>query len=187
VIDADNAPFTEQTITEWKRNAQRRAWAELVLSRMQPGFGSPFGAEDIAGALSLAADAARARLDTLRRIATWPRHPIPLDLRLTLGDATHSLQPDGLALFLEAVDDAALVAPPGTGKTTTMLQIAAEITERRSSVATVILLAEWAVGGQTLLSYLAGQTGFRDLPQGHTLTAARACGRPIGLLAALRV
>jgi hypothetical protein len=181
VIDADNAPFTEQTIREWKRNAQRRAWAELVLSRTQSGFGSPFGADDIAGALSLAADAARARLDTLRRIATWPRHPILLALRLTLEDATHSLLPDGLAVFLEAVDDAALVAPPGTGKTTTMLQIAAEITERRSSVATVILLAEWAVGGQTFLGYLAGQTGFRDLPQGHIELLAKS-GRLVLLL-----
>ena len=59
VIDADDASFTEQTIREWKRNAQRRAWVELVLSRMQPGSVSPFGAEDIKGALSLAADAAR--------------------------------------------------------------------------------------------------------------------------------
>ncbi len=181
VIDADDAPFTEQTIREWKRNAQRRARAELVLSRMQPGFSSPFGAEDIAGALSLAADAARTRLDTLRRITTWPRHPIPLDLRLTLEDATHSLQPNGLAVFLEAVDDAALVASPGTGKTTTMLQIAAEITERRSSVATLILLAEWAVGGQTLLGYLVGQTGFRDLPQRHIELLAKS-GRLVLLL-----
>lgn len=181
LIDADDAPFTEQTIREWKRYAQKRAWAELVLSRTQPGYGSPFGAEDIAGALSLAADAARTRLDTLRRIATWPRHPIPLDLRLALEDATHGLQPASLAAFLEAVDDAALVAAPGTGKTTTMLQIAAAIIERRSAVATVILLAEWAVGGQTLLAYLAGQTGFRDLPQGHIELLARS-GRLVLLL-----
>ena len=181
VIDADDAPYTEQTIREWKRNAQRRAWAELVLSRIQPGFGSPFGAEDIAGALSLAADAACARLDTLRRIATWPRHPIPLDLTLNLEEATHALQPDSLARLLEAVDDAALVAPPGTGKTTTMLQIAAEIIELRSSVATVILLAEWAVGGQTILGYLAAQSGFRDLPQGHIELLAKS-GRLVLLL-----
>ena len=181
LIDADGAPFPEQTIRDWKRNAQKRAWAELVLSRTQPGYGSPFGADDIAGALSLATDAARTRLDTLRRIATWPRHPILLDLKLSHEDATHGLQPDSLAAFLEAVDDAVLVAAPGTGKTTTMLQVAAAIIERRSAVATVILLPEWAVSGETLLAYLSGQTGFRDLPPGHIALLARS-GRLVLLL-----
>ena len=60
LIDADDAPFTEHTIREWKRNAQKRAWAELVLSHTQSGHGSPFGAEEITDALSLAVDAVRA-------------------------------------------------------------------------------------------------------------------------------
>jgi hypothetical protein len=153
LIDADETAYPEQLIRDWKRTAQKRARLELVLSHTQPGYGSPFGAEEIADALTLLTEAARARLETLRRISTWPRHPIPLDLRLDDDKVTHSLQASSLAAVLQAFDDAALVAAPGTGKTTTMLQIAAAITERRSSVATVILLTEWAISGETLLGY----------------------------------
>jgi len=181
LIDADETAFPEQLIRGWKRTAQKRARLDLVLSHAHSGPGAPFGAEEIADALTLVREAARARLETLRRIATWPRHPIPLDLRLVEDDTPHLLEPESLAAVLDTVDDAALVAAPGSGKTTTMLQIAAAIIEQGTSVASLILLAEWAIGGETLLGYLSRQAGFRDLPQGHLDLLAKS-GRLVLLL-----
>ena len=181
LIDADAVAYPEQQIRDWKRTAQKRARLELVLSHVQAGPGAPFGAQEIADALTLVTDAARTRLETLRRIATWPRHPIPLDLRLVEDKITHSLQAGSLAAVLDTFDDAALVAAPGTGKTTTMLQIAAAIIERRTSVAAVILLAEWAIGGETLLRYLSQQAGFRDVSLPHIELLAKN-GRLVLLL-----
>ena len=166
LIDADEGAYSEQQIRDWKRSAQKRARLELVLSHAQSGPGAPFGAEEIADALNSITDAAQTRLETLRRIATWPPHPIPLSMSLVEDSAAHSLQAESLAGVLDTYDDIALVAAPGTGKTTTMLQIADAIIERRTSVAAVILLAEWSIGGDTLLRYLSQQAGFRDVPFG---------------------
>jgi hypothetical protein len=181
LIDADEAAFPEQQIRDWKRNAQKRARLELVLAHAQSGPGAPFGVEDIADAMAQVTEAARVRLETLRRIATWPRHPIPLNLNLVEDHTTHSLDAESLTAILDTFDDAALIAAPGTGKTTTMLQIAAAIIERRTSVAAVVLLAEWAIGEETLLGYLSRQAGFRDLPPGHIELLARS-GRLVLLL-----
>jgi hypothetical protein len=181
LIDADESAFSEEQIREWKRTAQKRARLELVLSHARSGPGAPFGAEEIADALALVTHAAQTRLETLRRIATWPRHPIPLDLRLVEDKASHSLQAESLAAVLDTVDDAAVVAAPGAGKTTTMLQIASAIIERRDSVAAVVLLAEWAVGGDSLLLYLSRQAGFRDVPLAQIELLAKS-GRLVLLL-----
>jgi hypothetical protein len=62
-----------------------------------------------------------------------------------------------------------------------MLQIAAAIIERRTSVAAVILLAEWAIGGETLFRCLSQHVGFRDLPPGHVELLAKS-GRLVLLL-----
>ena len=181
LIDADEGAYSEQQIRDWKRSAQKRARLELVLSHAQSGPGAPFGAEEIADALNSITDAAQTRLETLRRIATWPPHPIPLSMSLVEDSAAHSLQAESLAGVLDTYDDIALVAAPGTGKTTTMLQIADAIIERRTSVAAVILLAEWSIGGDTLLRYLSQQAGFRDVPLAHIELLAKS-GRLVLLL-----
>lgn len=181
LIDEDENAYPESMLRDWKNKAQRKARLELMLTQQPTAAGLQLGADEVAEALEPVKTAALARLDTFRRISAWPVHPIPLELRLAEGTESHSFTPETFAAVLETYDDAALIAAPGSGKTTTMVQIATAITNRGASVATVILLAEWATGGEPFLRSLTQQAGFRDTPLAHIELLARS-GRLILLL-----
>jgi hypothetical protein len=181
LIDEDESAYPESLLREWKRKAQKKARFELMLTLQPAAAEIQFGADEVTEALEPVTAAAQVRLDTLRRISAWPVHPIPLELRLVDGEESHSFTPETFAAVLETYDDAALIAAPGSGKTTTMVQIATAITSRGTSVAAVILLAEWATGTEPFLRSLTQQAGFRDVSLTHIELLARS-GRFILLL-----
>lgn len=181
LIDEDENAYPESMLREWKKKAQKKARLELMLTQQPTAAGFQFGADEVADVLEPVTTAALARLDTLRRISAWPVHPVPLELRLLDSTESHSFTPEKFAAVLETYDDAALIAAPGSGKTTTMIQIATAITNRGASVAAVILLAEWATGVEPFLRSLTQQAGFRDIPATNIELLAR-CGRLVLLL-----
>ena len=70
----------------------------------------------------------------------------------------------GLAAAAEAFNEFTIIAPPGTGKTTTLVQVADAINAARRSAALLIPLGEWSSQDQSFLASVA---------------AAAACGQPI--------
>jgi hypothetical protein len=180
LIDEDASAYPESKIREWKRLAQKRARLEL-LAHGSATTGLSLGAEELAEVLEPVTRAAVERLDSLRRLVTWPPHPIPLGLSLILDKEIHPLSLETVAGVTDTYEDLALVASPGMGKTTTMVQIATAITDRRSAIAAVILLAEWATGSEGLFQSLHQQAGFRDVPLNYIELMAK-CGRLVLLL-----
>ncbi|MUV15510.1 NACHT domain-containing protein [Noviluteimonas gilva] len=83
-------------------------------------------------------------LASLRRRDGWPAHPVEIPFTVRNENGTHDFTPKEWALKLEAWDELTVVAGPGTGKSTSLLQLAAAIVEAREAVAVFISLADWA-------------------------------------------
>jgi superfamily II DNA or RNA helicase len=67
--------------------------------------------------------AAVADIAGFRRAPGWPSHPIALSLRVTTGDTERQFSAETIGATLSAFNELVIVAPPGTGKTSTLLQI----------------------------------------------------------------
>jgi hypothetical protein len=136
-IDADEVHFTVETLRAWKRAAESEA-ADAI-TRLQPirqraPIGSPADDEDADFARSLGLpgrdnidavttrvlDAAKADLAAFKRTGGWPAHPIILDLTLIERKNARPFDVARLALAIETFNEIAVVAAPGTGKTTTV-------------------------------------------------------------------
>ena len=71
--------------------------------------------------------AAKNDLDAFKRIPGWPRHPIELGLKMTRGESSQAFHASALANAIVTFNEIVLIAAPGTGKTTTLLQVAEAI------------------------------------------------------------
>jgi hypothetical protein len=74
-----------------------------------------------------------------------------------------------------------IVAPPGTGKTTTLLQLAGQVLYDRSIIPAYFRLGDWAAGSQGLLASLHQRPAFKAIGQDDLLGLA-AHGRVLLLL-----
>lgn len=137
LIDADPGKFTVELLTGWKRSAQERAFRELVA----PGFPSPTEEAARIGSLAASDDAGAADaefaarfqkvhaaaaedLATYTRTALWGRTQVELTLKLLNEPDAPPFSISKLPPALEVAPEITLVALPGTGKTTTVLQLA---------------------------------------------------------------
>jgi replicative DNA helicase len=70
-------------------------------------------------------------------VREWPPHVVTPNLRL-LGTETSSITLDGLARGIGTSEGVCLVSPPGTGKTTTLVQLAESILRFGEAVAVLV-------------------------------------------------
>ena len=83
----------------------------------------------------------------------------------TDGERSRPFHVAGLAAAAEAFDEFVVVAPPGTGKSTTLLQVAETIVASGRSVGLFVPLGEWSVGGGSLLASVAVRHAFRGVSE----------------------
>ena len=74
----------------------------------------------------------------------WPSHAIALNLKKIDKKSAEVLTASSLVSVIEVFDEIAIIAPPGTGKTTTLLQLMAAILDNTSFVAVLVPLNEWS-------------------------------------------
>lgn len=163
LIDSDEKKFTVDVLREWKRNAERYS------SQAMLGLGGSYdpglpdvgaierqlgvsGGADVEAIAARVIAAARSDVTALKRMPGWPLHPVELTLRLKGGDTNRPFQVSGLAAAVEAMNEFTVIAPPGTGKTTTMLQAADAIHAAGRAAALFVPLGEWAAQDREFLS-----------------------------------
>lgn len=78
------------------------------------------------------------------------------------GERTKVFAVAGLASGIDLYDQVAVIAAPGTGKTTTLLQLASATLANAVSVAVFIPLSEWATGSNSFFQSLLRRAAFRD-------------------------
>jgi hypothetical protein len=156
-VDADAQKFTIEVLTNWKRAAQDHAFRELVAPDARASD------EDVARVgLIIASDNARtadARLDSLferiyaaastdlfalKRTPIWSGSSVELTLRMYDDSTSSSFTISKLPIAVEIAPEVVIVAPPGTGKTTTLLQLAAQMLDANSFVPLYFRLADWS-------------------------------------------
>src|SRR5579864_2924022 len=148
LIDTDEARFTVELLRKWKRDAEERALRDIATTTpgayRRPAVVVELDDEDRAFLLSLALpeedqlEAVTARMlrsaqrdiAAFRNAKEWPPHAIALNLTLRGSDGSgHAITIEGLANGIDAAETLNLVAPPGTGKTTTLVQLAEALVE----------------------------------------------------------
>ncbi|TIR04084.1 ATP-binding protein [Mesorhizobium sp.] len=184
-IDHDEGQFTEEILHKWKQEAEQRAYEQLTGSG--PARIESLGSQLIDELKNLAKDLALPAEDDLprvkARVATaatrhlegferrQPGHISKLLLRTCGDDATsRDFDVDRLAGAFQAARELAIVAPPGTGKTTTMIQLARRLLDG-GPVPIVIPLAE-AADTTDFFAWAANRYSFAGLTATHLMFLA---------------
>ncbi|MCS3926102.1 hypothetical protein M2175_001133 [Bradyrhizobium elkanii] len=172
LVDADPNQFTVEQLVKWKYDAQAQAFRELVAPNVAV-------AEEAARvSAAIAADdrpvdaafdtifekvhaAATTDLATHKRGPLWSGATVELTLRIDGDSAAPSFSIGKLPLAIEVAPDVTIVAPPGTGKTTTLLQLAGHALTAYSIVPLYFRLGDWSGGSAGLLASLHQRAAFR--------------------------
>jgi hypothetical protein len=175
-VDHDEL-FTVEMLEEWKGDAEQRAFDQLIgTGGAARVYGPPDELieelRDVVAALRLPQSddldsivdkvraAASLHLDAFHRMPGWPRHAIPLAMCVesTPGSALR-FDATKLGDLLQATQEIALVAPPGTGKTTTLLQAGKSLLEGLA-VPVFVPLKEWAESSDDLFAWTVNRNAF---------------------------
>lgn len=178
LVDADTQKFTVEGLTRWKRDAQERAFRELVA----PGMLAPTEEAERVGSI-IAADntssadadfdklftkvrtAAGADLAAYKRSPIWSGVSVELTLMLYDDPSAPPFSISKLPSALEVAPEVTILAPPGTGKTTTLLQLAGHMLAANSIVPLYFRLGDWSASSLSLLASLHERTALTDISQ----------------------
>jgi hypothetical protein len=195
-VDDDDATFAVEQLRKWKAQAETRSlpnvWTNAVLSGLvAPDEDKPDGPllaslclsanTDLEALTATVKSAARADLDSFRRGPSWPEEPVLLDLSYAGEDGPKRFSAEALASAAIAFQAMTVMAPPGVGKTTTLLQAARAVLDQGAFIAVFIPLPEWSAQAQGILAYVAGRQAFSTVSAAQ-LSLLASFGRLVVLL-----
>ena len=155
-IDSDPAGFPVEVLRGWKKDAEIDA-RRSVLHGAAPSIGAP-----TRDALRIRLrEAAAADLAVFRNTSRWPRSAVALTLEVEGVDEPASTT--GLAAAARMFDDLILIASPGMGKTTTLLQIAEGVMVDDIGIPIFVGLGDWATEGRSLLEAILARPAFHGV------------------------
>jgi hypothetical protein len=192
LVDADPAKFTVDKLTKWKQDAQTHAFRELVAPS------AAFAEESARVGAAIAADdrpvdtefdavfqkvhaSAATDLATYKRGPLWSSDAVELTLRIEGDGEAPSFSIGRLPLAIEVAPEVTIVAPPGTGKTTTLLQLAGHTLAANSIVPLYFRLGDWSAGSGGLLASLHKRSVFKSI-KADEISALAERGRLLLLL-----
>lgn len=170
-IDSDPAAFPVEMLRAWKRQAEEDSWRRVVRHNPQELVAPSPAADPLSERVRAAA---HADLERLRAGGKWPATTLSLPLQLQGLD--EPLTTEALAMAGSALQDMILVAPPGMGKTTSLLQIAEGLLTNATGTPLFIALGEWAAQDGTLLESILRRGAFAGLSDQELREAAGAQG-----------
>jgi hypothetical protein len=155
LIDSDELNFPVEKLRAWKRLAEHRSFLE-ILSPKPNSVGETLSDDsEVQTIIDLLRACSISDLKNFQRMPGWPSYPITLNLKMADHEGTELFPVSGLASTIEVFNEIAVIAPPGTGKTTTLLQLAESIISLNHYIAVFIPLSEWSARPDTFfLSFL---------------------------------
>lgn len=162
LVDSDEGHFTVEELRFWKRVAERKSFTEVVSSKPCPVVATLANDEDVQTAADLLLDSSKLDLSAFRNMPGWPPHAIALNLKLVDEKRTEIFTACGLSSAIEVFGEVSVIAPPGTGKTTTLLQLTEAVLGNASCVAVFVPLSEWSTRSDTFFQSLVRRAAFRE-------------------------
>ena len=162
LVDSDESQFTVEVLLSWKRIAEKRSFSEVLSSKRSPVGTLLVDDEDVQTAADLLLDYSKSDLSVFQHMPGWPSYAIALNLKMVEEKSTKVFTASSLASAIEVFDEIVVIAPPGTGKTTTLLQLMEAILGNASSVAVFLPLSEWSTRSDTFFQSLVRRAAFRD-------------------------
>ena len=118
--------------------------------------------------------AAEADLESFRNPRRWS--PTAITRTVDIEGLNESVDTSKLAKGLTTLGDLVLVAPPGMGKTTTLLQIAEAVLQGNYGSPIVVPLGNWAANGASLIDSILRRRAFRTISREDFQSAAAKPG-----------
>lgn len=173
LVDSDDKHFTVNLLRDWKRAAEDAA---LVAVTSGTASAPPVVAKldlepELLEQLKLSKDediealTARLRKEATLDLARfkaepgWPQHAVALNLRIRASDAP-AFNASKCAAVIAASGELSIVAPPGTGKSTTLVQVTEAILASDKKVAVFVPLNEWSCQPGGILESLSHRAAF---------------------------
>ncbi len=181
VIDDDEEAYPVEKLRQWKAQAEEASARALLSLQRTPGpdvgveeadrrqlerLGLP-AADDLASVTRWGREAALGDLHAFQAALHMPAYAVELDLRWFDGHDTTVFTAAGFASAVRVFNHLTVVAAPGTGKTTTLLQATQALLERDDLVAVFVPLGEWSTQAQTLLQSITERNAFSGLRSEH--------------------
>lgn len=116
--------------------------------------------------------AAKKNLETFINSEYWPNHAVPLGLTLTHANEKLHVTLEALAQALNVAGDINIVSAPGTGKTTTLIQLATAILDANDTAAIFIPLREWNPARGDWFDWITQNNSFRAFKAQHLMKLA---------------
>jgi hypothetical protein len=176
LIDSDPKHFTVKLLQDWKHGAEDRTFRELVAPQRRPGTAEEV--KKIEAALSDAAcrsagigapefekicQAALTDLAGFKRMAALPSYAVALNLRIHGDQSSPSFTIERLPSAIDVAHEVCIIAPPGTGKTTTLLQLADAVLASNKAIALFVRLGEWSTQGSPIMASISERRAFRGI------------------------
>jgi hypothetical protein len=182
LVDADDAHFTVKTMRAWKIDAEKQAFESIAYALSDKletpvfptvtdlAFARRLGlpaTDDVESCTLNLIKAAKNDICAFKNAISWPKHPVLLGLKLVNGNEIRSFSAANLAESNNNFNEITVIAPPGTGKTTTLIQFTECILESNANVAVYISLSEWAVQSTGFFQSLSGRSAFAGFKAEH--------------------
>jgi hypothetical protein len=191
-VDSDADHFTVEMLRKWKQTAEenslriiltvKKAFDVGTTARDAPAMDDlrQSATGDVSSFTDKSVKAAKADLEGFKREASWPRHPISLNLRMNDGKVARAFDISAVAAANRTFNEIVVVAAPGTGKTTTLLQLAEAMLSHGEVVAAFVPLGEWSSQASSLLQSVTKRHSFANITEQNLNLLAQA-GR-LGLI-----
>ncbi|MER8732847.1 hypothetical protein NKH28_23925 [Mesorhizobium sp. M1227] len=158
-IDSDDPAFSENVLNSWKRKHAEDMWRSII-HKVPFGPTMPPTVGEIGARLQ---KAAAGDLDVFKRSNKWP--PTNVSLMLEVKGQPEPVLASALGQTLGTLDDLVIVAPPGTGKTSALFQLAESSVSAASGTPLVVSLSDWSTGGLTLIEAILRRPAFRGFTE----------------------
>ena len=165
-VDDDDNNFTVETLRGWKDAAEQRSFNNLMRGQQtpaEPALLTPANQDKdgLTGIKTRLLAASKGDVEAFMTGPRWPRHAIKLHLRI-LDDARRPpFDAAGLANVTRTFNHLVLVAPPGTGKSTSIVQVVQSLTEL-GVPGLLIPLNDWSVSGLSILDFAVSRRAFSN-------------------------
>jgi hypothetical protein len=188
-VDSDGGHFTVEQLRKWKLDAEKRSFEAIVApieARAQRAESGALEAavQELVDRLGLSAQddietvttrlltAATTDLAAFKRMPGWPPHAVTLNLRITEQRGGRAFHVSGLAAAIETFNEITVIAPPGTGKTTTLLQVTEAVVSEAHSVSIFVPLGEWSTQLESLLQSIVRRAAYHGVREQHLMLLA---------------